>query len=44
LATIKKFSIIDVKQSYCLSVSEKGEGCLHRITKKIKQYMHHNVL
>lgn len=34
LAQVKKFSLIDIKDGMCLSVSEKGEGCLHDI--KIK--------
>jgi len=31
VATIKKYSLIDLKDNYCVSVSEKGIGCLHQI-------------
>lgn len=36
IATTKKFSLIDIQQQKCLSVSEKGEGCLHEIIIKAK--------
>ena len=29
--TIKKFSLVDIKQGFCVSVSEKGEGFMHKI-------------
>lgn len=45
VATIKKFSLVDLKDGFCLSVSEKGEGCLHKIRLKSKQYVtHHNAI
>jgi len=35
LAIIKKYSLIDLSEGYCLSVSERGYGMLHKI--KIRQ-------
>lgn len=34
LGVIKKFSLVDLVDGYCLSVSERGMGCLHRIRTK----------
>lgn len=39
---IKKASLIDVKEGYCLSVSERGDGCLHQIKIKTKSGVGHS--
>jgi hypothetical protein len=31
IATIKKYSILNTKEGHCISISEKGDGCYHRI-------------
>ena len=38
LCQLRRFSTIEVKDGLCLSVSDKGDGLLHRIDVKTKTY------